>query len=75
MDIHTYELPNPMWQWVSNHFLSISYIFCFRVEPQPDNWHLSVKVNKDWLADMTGDVDESGWEYAFRFRQSTWHGN
>ncbi|KAH8555607.1 hypothetical protein BGW37DRAFT_142551 [Umbelopsis sp. PMI_123] len=47
MDIHTYELPNPMWQW----------------------------VNKDWLADMTGDVDESGWEYAFRFRQSTWHGN
>ncbi|KAI9287136.1 hypothetical protein BC943DRAFT_204520 [Umbelopsis sp. AD052] len=47
MDIHTYALPNPMWQW----------------------------VNKDWLADMTGDVDELGWEYAFRFHGSTWHGN
>ncbi|KAM3580851.1 hypothetical protein VKS41_006908 [Umbelopsis sp. WA50703] len=47
MDIHTYALPNPLWQW----------------------------VNKDWLADMTGDVDEAGWEYAFSFRGAVWHGN
>lgn len=32
-------------------------------------------MNKDWLADMTGDVDEAGWEYAFSFRGSVWHGN
>jgi hypothetical protein len=31
-------------------------------------------VNKDWLADMTGDVDEAGWEYAFQFHGSIWHG-
>lgn len=47
MDVHTYVLPDPTWQW----------------------------VNKDWLADMTGDVDEAGWEYAFRFHGSVWHGN
>ncbi|GAB5593378.1 hypothetical protein Unana1_08278 [Umbelopsis nana] len=47
MDVHTYALPDPTWQW----------------------------VNKDWLADMTSDVDEAGWEYAFRFHGSVWHGN
>ncbi|KAJ2963729.1 hypothetical protein NQZ79_g1267 [Umbelopsis isabellina] len=47
MNIQTFSLPNPLWQW----------------------------VNKDWLADMTGDVDEAGWEYAFSFRGSAWHGN
>jgi len=32
-------------------------------------------VHKSWLVDMTGDVDEDGWEYAMTFHGSPWHGN
>lgn len=32
-------------------------------------------VHKTWLVDMTGDVDEDGWEYAMTFHGSPWHGN
>ncbi|CAG8609430.1 16380_t:CDS:10 [Funneliformis mosseae] len=31
-------------------------------------------VHKEWLIDMSGDVDEEGWEYAFNFHSSSWHG-
>ncbi|KAF9122020.1 Cytoplasmic and mitochondrial histidine tRNA synthetase [Mortierella sp. 14UC] len=39
--------------------------------PDP-NWEW---VYKSWLVDMTGDVDEDGWEYAMTFHGSPWHGN
>ncbi|KAI8068347.1 hypothetical protein BC940DRAFT_299758 [Gongronella butleri] len=32
-------------------------------------------VNKEWLVDLTGDVDEAGWQYAVRFHGAKWHGN
>ncbi|KAF9335843.1 hypothetical protein BG006_010464 [Podila minutissima] len=32
-------------------------------------------VHRSWLVDMTGDVDEDGWEYAMTFHGSPWHGN
>ncbi|CAG8586500.1 3918_t:CDS:2, partial [Dentiscutata heterogama] len=31
-------------------------------------------VHKEWLIDMSGDVDEEGWEYAPDFHCSCWHG-
>jgi len=31
-------------------------------------------VYKEWMIDMSGDVDEEGWEYAFNFHNSSWHG-
>ncbi|CAG8528532.1 5617_t:CDS:2 [Cetraspora pellucida] len=46
MDIYTYQLPNPTWEW----------------------------VHKEWLVDMSGDVDEEGWEYAPDFHFPCWHG-
>jgi hypothetical protein len=74
MDIHTYALPNPMWQWVSDHpKLQNSLLVVVQIAIQSINIFV-YQVNKDWLADMTGDVDESGWEYAFQFHGSTWHG-
>ncbi|KAF9977541.1 hypothetical protein BGZ73_005670 [Actinomortierella ambigua] len=32
-------------------------------------------VHRSWLVDMTGDVDEDGWEYAMTFHGSPWHGS
>ena len=29
---------------------------------------------KAWYVDMSGDVDEQGWQYAFSFGSSQWHG-
>ncbi|CAG8541804.1 17566_t:CDS:2, partial [Gigaspora rosea] len=46
MDIYTYQVPNPTWEW----------------------------VHKEWLIDMSGDVDEEGWEYAPDFHCPCWHG-
>lgn len=31
-------------------------------------------VWKAWYVDMSGDVDEQGWQYAFSFGSSQWHG-
>ena len=30
---------------------------------------------KSWYVDMSGDVDEEGWQYSFYFRRFAWHGN
>ncbi|ODQ65809.1 hypothetical protein NADFUDRAFT_24734, partial [Nadsonia fulvescens var. elongata DSM 6958] len=27
-----------------------------------------------WYVDMSGDVDDNGWSYSFRFGSNTWHG-
>lgn len=27
------------------------------------------------MIDMTGDVDEAGWQYALKFHGADWHGN
>ncbi|KAL1934714.1 hypothetical protein VTP01DRAFT_6896 [Rhizomucor pusillus] len=32
-------------------------------------------VSKEWMVDMSGDVDESGWQYALKFHGAVWHGN
>ncbi|KAG0743143.1 hypothetical protein G6F57_008279 [Rhizopus arrhizus] len=32
-------------------------------------------VSKNWMIDMTDDVDESGWQYALKFHGADWHGN
>ncbi|KAI8087356.1 hypothetical protein BDF21DRAFT_227617 [Thamnidium elegans] len=45
MNIENYQLPDPMWEWVS----------------------------KDWMIDMTEDVDEAGWQYALKFHGAVWH--
>lgn len=29
---------------------------------------------KTWYVDMSGDVDEQGWQYSFSFTSSSWHG-
>lgn len=47
MDISNYQLPDPMWEWVS----------------------------ENWMIDMTEDVDEAGWQYAFNFHGAVWRGN
>ncbi|CAG8458571.1 hypothetical protein RhiirA5_405733 [Rhizophagus irregularis] len=31
-------------------------------------------VHKEWMIDMSGDIDEEGWEYALNFHNSSWHG-
>ncbi|KAE8364415.1 hypothetical protein BDV27DRAFT_145309 [Aspergillus caelatus] len=30
---------------------------------------------KTWYVDMSGDVDDQGWQYAFSFGSSAWHGS
>ncbi|CAO3643888.1 unnamed protein product [Mucor hiemalis] len=32
-------------------------------------------ISKDWMIDMTEDVDEAGWQYALKFHGASWHGN
>ncbi|CAO3683300.1 unnamed protein product [Rhizopus stolonifer] len=32
-------------------------------------------VSKDWMIDMTDDVDEVGWQYSLKFHGADWHGN
>ncbi|KAI9317884.1 hypothetical protein BX666DRAFT_1932415 [Dichotomocladium elegans] len=32
-------------------------------------------VSKEWMVDMSGDVDEAGWQYALKFHGAVWHGN
>ncbi|KAI8356768.1 hypothetical protein EDC96DRAFT_258059 [Choanephora cucurbitarum] len=36
--------------------------------PDP-TWEWS---SKDWMIDMTEDVDEAGWQYALKFHGATW---
>ncbi|CDH57006.1 predicted protein [Lichtheimia corymbifera JMRC:FSU:9682] len=30
-------------------------------------------VTKEWMVDMSGDVDEAGWQYALKFHGAVWH--
>ncbi|KAI9492441.1 hypothetical protein BDB00DRAFT_873353 [Zychaea mexicana] len=32
-------------------------------------------VSKEWMVDMSGDVDEAGWQYSLKFHGAVWHGN
>ncbi|CAO3585068.1 unnamed protein product [Absidia cylindrospora] len=32
-------------------------------------------VSKEWMVDMTEDVDEAGWQYSVKFHGAVWHGN
>ena len=31
-------------------------------------------MHPEWTIDMSYDIDEEGWEYAFHFYNSYWHG-
>ncbi|KAK4046502.1 hypothetical protein OIV83_006028 [Microbotryomycetes sp. JL201] len=31
-------------------------------------------IDREWMVDMSGDVDEQGWTYAVRFRSKYWRG-
>ncbi|KAG0044216.1 hypothetical protein BGZ83_010547 [Gryganskiella cystojenkinii] len=58
-------------EWTNNNFeTSVMDISDFEVPDPSWEW-----VHKSWLVDMTGDVDEDGWEYATTFHGSPWHGN
>jgi hypothetical protein len=58
-------------EWTNSNFeTSAMDISDFEVPDPSWEW-----VHKSWLVDMTGDVDEDGWEYAMTFHGSPWHGN
>lgn len=63
-------LPTDSAPWTNrNHHASPVTIVNAQV-PDP-TWEWSWK---SWFVDMTGDVDEEGWQYSFAFRGSKWHG-
>ncbi|CAG8476870.1 15802_t:CDS:10 [Acaulospora morrowiae] len=45
----------------------------------PDGYlHFSIAkpiLGMEWMIDMSDDVDEEGWEYAFAFHCANWHGH
>ncbi|GJJ69583.1 hypothetical protein EMPS_01930 [Entomortierella parvispora] len=58
-------------EWTNSNFeTSAMDVSDFEVPDPSWEW-----VHKSWLVDMTGDVDEDGWEYAMTFHGSPWHGN
>ncbi|KAF9993695.1 hypothetical protein BGZ80_009555 [Entomortierella chlamydospora] len=58
-------------EWTDDRFETSPMDITDFVVPDP-TWEW---VHKTWLVDMTGDVDEDGWEYAMTFHGSPWHGN
>ncbi|KAI1312266.1 hypothetical protein EDD11_003023 [Mortierella claussenii] len=58
-------------EWTDQTFETSPMDITDYVVPDP-SWEW---VHKSWLVDMTGDVDEDGWEYAMTFHGSPWHGN
>ncbi|KAF9180920.1 hypothetical protein BGZ50_005831 [Haplosporangium sp. Z 11] len=58
-------------EWTNEHFETSAMDTSNYGLPDP-GWEW---VHKSWLVDMTGDVDEDGWEYAMTFHGSPWHGN
>ncbi|KAF9165561.1 hypothetical protein BGX21_011661 [Mortierella sp. AD011] len=58
-------------EWTDDRFETSPMDIKDFVVPDP-TWEW---VHKTWLVDMTGDVDEDGWEYATTFHGSPWHGN
>ncbi|KAK6332566.1 hypothetical protein TWF730_004226 [Orbilia blumenaviensis] len=64
-------LPVDSAPWTTRqHAPSAVNIFTAQV-PDP-SW---VWAWKSFAVDMTGDVDEEGWQYSFAFRGTKWHGN
>ncbi|KAF9094915.1 hypothetical protein BGX27_001357 [Mortierella sp. AM989] len=58
-------------EWTDDKFERSPMDITAFVVPDP-SWEW---VHKSWLVDMTGDVDEDGWEYAMTFHGSPWHGS
>ncbi|KAG0226931.1 hypothetical protein BGW42_003285 [Actinomortierella wolfii] len=58
-------------EWTDAKFRSCGMDITNYEVPDP-SWEW---VHRSWLVDMTGDVDEDGWEYAMTFHGSPWHGN
>ncbi|KAF9168329.1 hypothetical protein DFQ27_007626 [Actinomortierella ambigua] len=64
-------LPVDPHEWTDAKFRSCGLDISNYELPDP-SWEW---VHRSWLVDMTGDVDEDGWEYAMTFHGSPWHGS
>lgn len=67
---HQSLLPIDPSAWVNRHWKDSPVNITNAQVPDP-SWEWAWKT---WYVDMTGDVDEQGWEYSFSFRSSSWHG-
>ncbi|KAI9595850.1 hypothetical protein BDF19DRAFT_440285 [Syncephalis fuscata] len=56
--------------WSDSEFRFVSPNLHSYQLPDP-NWEWA---HPEWTIDMSYDVDEEGWEYAFHFHNSYWHG-
>ncbi|KAI8048782.1 hypothetical protein BDF22DRAFT_701232 [Syncephalis plumigaleata] len=56
--------------WSDSEFRFVSPNLNSYQLPDP-NWEWA---HPEWTIDMSCDVDEEGWEYAFHFHNSYWHG-
>ncbi|KAK6329764.1 hypothetical protein TWF696_003627 [Orbilia brochopaga] len=64
-------LPVDSAPWTNRHHAP-SAVNIFTAQVPDPSW---VWAWKSFAVDMTGDVDEEGWQYSFAFRGSKWHGN
>lgn len=56
--------------WVNRDF-KISPVNITNAQVPDPSWQWAWKT---WYVDMTGDVDEHGWQYSLYFGSSSWHG-
>lgn len=56
--------------WVDQHFVASPVSTKTATCPDP-SWEWAWQR---WYIDMSGDVDESGWQYGFSFTMNNWHG-
>lgn len=64
-------LPVDSAPWTNRHHAP-SAVNIFTAQVPDPSW---IWAWKSFAVDMTGDVDEEGWQYSFAFRGSRWHGN
>ncbi|KAF3933123.1 hypothetical protein ABW19_dt0202216 [Dactylella cylindrospora] len=64
-------LPVDSAPWTNRHHAP-SAVNIFNAQVPDPSW---VWAWKSFAVDMTGDVDEEGWQYSFAFRGTKWHGN
>ncbi|KAK6526329.1 hypothetical protein TWF694_004927 [Orbilia ellipsospora] len=64
-------LPVDSAPWTNRHHAP-SAVNIFTAQVPDPSWCWAWK---SFAVDMTGDVDEEGWQYSFAFRGTKWHGN
>ncbi|EPS44674.1 hypothetical protein H072_1322 [Dactylellina haptotyla CBS 200.50] len=64
-------LPVDSAPWTNRHHAP-SAVNIFTAQVPDPSWAWAWK---SFAVDMTGDVDEEGWQYSFAFRGTKWHGN